>query len=284
MGSFLNVVSLRYDPDKFVFDLRQLGGRSHCPNCLKELNWHELVPILSFFIQQRRCRGCGAKISWQYPIIEFLTGIFFVAVPIFLSKAVFLIFGNFTSINFWNFMVFEAVWVAIFSLLILLSLIDIKHYIIPDAINISLFALGILDILLISRLGFFDDFYGSFLGGLGSIMGFRSDIWANHFWAMFLGFALFAAIIVLSRGRAMGWGDVKLAAALGLIFGWPDFIMVLFFAFVCGSAISLILMVMGKKTRKDVVPFGPFLALGAILTFFGGYWFMKIYFGLFSLV
>ena len=77
IGSFLNVISIRYNPDKFLFSLKNLRGRSHCPHCKKTLRWYELAPLFSFLIQGGRCRGCATKISWQYSIVEFLTGLAF---------------------------------------------------------------------------------------------------------------------------------------------------------------------------------------------------------------
>lgn len=81
IGSFLNVVSLRYDGGRFIFDPRVIGGRSHCPHCKKTLRWFELVPLASFLAQGGRCRSCKAKLSIQYPIVELLYGATFVLVP-----------------------------------------------------------------------------------------------------------------------------------------------------------------------------------------------------------
>jgi len=79
----------------------------------------------------------------------------------------------------------------------------------------------------------------------------------------------------------MGWGDFKLAGALGLIFGWPDILIVVALSFIIGSLVSVFLMLKKKKTMKDIVPFGPFLIVGATIVFFFGYQLINLYFKLF---
>ena len=108
-----------------------------------------------------------------------------------------------------------------------------------------------------------------------------SNIWINHFFAAFIAMFFFGAIILLTRGKGMGWGDFKLAGALGLIFGWPDILIAVMLSFVIGSIISIILMLKRKKTMKDAVPFGPFLVIGAGAVFFFGYQIINLYFKLF---
>ena len=93
----------------------------------------------------------------------------------------------------------------------------------------------------------------------------------------------FGAIILLSRGKAMGWGDFKLVGALGLIFGWPDILMVILLAFITGALVSIVVLIGKKKKMKDAIPFGPFLTTGAALTFFFGYQIIGGYFKLFGL-
>lgn len=81
VGSFLNVVSLRYQPEQKVFDIKIIGGRSRCPHCGKTLTWYELIPIISFLIQLGKCRSCRHRLSFQYPIVEILSGFIFLVVP-----------------------------------------------------------------------------------------------------------------------------------------------------------------------------------------------------------
>ena len=136
IGSFLNVVSLRYRPEQKLLDLKIIGGRSACPHCQKTLRWYELIPLLSFIVQFGKCRSCGQRLSLQYPLVEILTGLIFVFVPYLLS-----------SILNSQFSILIAVWLLIFILFLLLSIIDFRHYIIPDSINLSLAVLGVVLII-----------------------------------------------------------------------------------------------------------------------------------------
>ena len=116
IGSFLNVVALRYDGEHFLFSEKQLGGRSHCPHCKKTLRWFELVPLVSFLIQGGRCRRCGISIGWRYPAVEMLSGIIFLAVPLhFSSLASPLGFFSASLIGL------SAIWVLVFELLLLVA-------------------------------------------------------------------------------------------------------------------------------------------------------------------
>ena len=125
-------------------------------------------------------------------------------------------------------------------------------------------------------------FNGSFLEHYAALFGLRENIWLNHFFAALLGMLFFGLIILLSRGRAMGWGDFKLIGPLGFIFGWPDILMIIFLSFIVGSICVLPLLIKKEKTMKDAVSFGPFLIIAATLTFFFGYWIIDGYFSLFG--
>ena len=282
IGSFLNVVSLRFQPGQRLLDLRIINGRSHCPHCQKTLRWYELIPLLSFIIQLGRCRSCGQRLSLQYPLVELLSGLIFVFVPYSLS-----------SILNPQFSILIVVWLLIFILFLLLSIIDFRHYIIPDSINLSLAALGIILIIfnqiLDSKFQILNS--GSFLGHyallfdfwpLSNVSGQLSAV-SSHLFAAIIAMAFFAAIIILTRGRAMGWGDFKLVGALGLIFGWPDILMIVFLSFIVGAICVTPLLIRKQKTMKDAVPFGPFLIAGSALIFFFGYNIIDSYFKLFGL-
>ncbi len=278
VGSFINVISLRYDPEEKILSKRTIGGRSHCLYCRKELKWFELVPIFSFLWQKGRCRGCGRFLFWQYPIVEFLSGLIFVLVPIkILTTNYGLPTNNFQFL-------FLILWVLIFLIFLLISIIDFRHYIIPDQLNLLLAFIGFF-LLILSQLTNSPIHQligsGSFLGYYGALINPFSNIWANHFFASFMAMFFFGAIIILTRGKGMGWGDFKLAGALGLIFGWPDILVVVALSFIIGSIISAGLMLKGKKTIKDAVPFGPFLVIGAAGVFFLGYQIINLYFKFF---
>ncbi len=271
IGSFLNVVILRYDPDNSVFSLVPIGGRSHCMSCGKTLSWYELIPLFSFLIQRGRCRTCGERLSRQYPIVEFLSGVIFLTPLYFYNPS----FDTQLSL------VIGFLWTMIFIVFLFLAAIDYYWYIIPDELNILLAASGAARIFLENRAGYFSEFSGSFIRGYSALFGLRSDIWLNHLAGGLIGFLIIGAIILATKGRGMGIGDLKLIAALGILFGWPDVIILLAFGFIIGALFSVYLLAQRKKGMKDSVPFGPFLVLGAVVLVFFGNTIMDWYFGIF---
>jgi prepilin signal peptidase PulO-like enzyme (type II secretory pathway) len=243
IGSFLNVVTLRYDGEHFLLNASAIGGRSHCMHCKKTLRWFELVPIVSFLIQGGRCRECKARLAIQYPIVELLSGIIFVLVPFTLAG---------TALA-------ATLWVAVFEALLMMAVIDIRLGIIPDEINIFLGIVGIL---------------------LAIVPGWQGSAVLSKLIGAAVAGVFFALLIAVTRGKGMGMGDLKLAIPLGLIFGWPDIIFLLAFSFIIGAIVGVCAIVRGKSSMKSTLPFGPFLALGAVTMFFWGLpilgWYLSI--------
>jgi len=238
IGSFLNVVALRYDGDHFVFDSKMIGGRSHCPHCKKTLEWFELFPLFSFIFLRGRCRHCHAKIGFQYPLVELLSALLFVFVPLYaggIGQSIF--------------------WVVAFEILLLVAYIDIRLGIIPDELNVALGIVGI--------------FFVIFFGGAGA--------WVSHILGALFGGAFFGALVLLTRGKGMGMGDVKLAFPLGFLFGWPGMALLTGASFIVGAAAGLVAIARGTKTIKASLPFGPFLAIGALIIFFFGAAILRFY-------
>ncbi len=288
LGSFINVLALRYDPERFILNPRIMGGRSRCPHCKKTLRWFELVPIFSFIFQRGRCRKCGVGISMQYPIVEIVSGLICVLVPMRLESI--FSFGNsdwiptFAGMTLGNaifYFLLSIIWVLIFLTLLLIVLIDLRLYIIPDEANIFLGFLGLLTIFFIESNG--GAIHSSFLGAYAMLFGFPQNAWVNHILAALLGGGLFALIIGATRGRGMGVGDLKLIVPLGLIFGWPDILIVISLGFIIGAVFGVCAIVAGGKTLKSAVPFGPFLAIAAGLIFFFGYDLIQLYARLFGI-
>lgn len=284
IGSFLNVATLRYDPDGGFLNIQLFGGRSHCPRCRIQLTWYELIPVLSFLVLRGKCRHCKRRISAQYPIVELLTAIAFVVVPMHLSSLTLALFPVAVAPFSFVHVVLSALWIAVFILFIALAVIDLHHMLIPDFITIALAVIGVALMGVMQWFNGFGLIRGSFMGHYAMILGFRDSIWLNHFFAAFIGLVFFGLIIGLSRGRAMGLGDFKLAGALGLIFGWPDTAFVLAFSFIIGAGISIGLIARGGKHMKDAVPFGPFLVIGAMTVFFFGSRIMTLYLGSFGVL
>lgn len=238
VGSFLNCIIYRLKTDESF-----LKGRSFCPHCKHILSWQDLIPIFSFLILKGRCRYCQNKISWQYPLVELSTAFLFLLVLIFQQP----LLGNFSFLNFFHLIYY---WI-IFSFLIIIFVYDLKHYIIPDKVIYP--AIGISLIFnfqfLLSKQ--FLVFKNSLLSALGAAV-------------------FFLLIVLISKGKWMGVGDIKLAFLMGLILGWPNILVALFSSFFLGAIIGLGLIIAGKKTMKSEVPFGPFLVTGTLLAIFFG--------------
>jgi prepilin signal peptidase PulO-like enzyme (type II secretory pathway) len=254
IGSFLNVVTLRYDGEHFLLNVKAIGGRSHCMHCKKTLRWFELIPIASFLIQGGRCRECKARLALQYPIVELLSGLIFVFVPLAVFAGASMTASAASSIALG-----ATLWVAVFEALLAMSVIDIRMGIIPDEINIFLAVVGVLLTIVPGWQG--SAVFGALIGA--AVAGI-----------------FFALLIAITRGKGMGMGDLKLAIPLGLMFGWPGIVFMLAFSFIIGAVVGVFAIARGKSSMKSSLPFGPFLALGAAVMFFWGVpiigWYLSI--------
>lgn len=211
-----------------------------------------------------------------------MTALLFTAVPWQIMTSLHVsVFGNAHVVA--GSLILAILWTIVFVLFTVLAIIDLKHMIIPDFVNASIALCGVAIAGVTQWIRGFDGLQGSFLGHYAMLFGLRDVIWINHLFAAFIGLLFFGSIIVLSRGRAMGWGDFKLAGALGLLFGWPDVVLVFALAFIIGSIVSIGLLLKRQKHMKDAVPFGPFLVIGAAIVFFFGFRLVSMYFGLFTL-
>ncbi len=280
VGSFLNVVTIRYQLGGRILATSRIGGRSHCPKCQSTLRWYELLPLLSFVFQGGKCRHCDYRLSWQYPVVEFISGILTAAIPLFFYNqfkvAIAAASGEYLL---WYFGLC-AIWLIAAYTFLVLSIIDLKYTIIPDAANILLTVLGIAAVAIKTLYGSEMGYNGSFLGSYALAIPIDDLAWVQALAAAGLGALLFGGIITLTRGRGMGLGDLKLIIPVGLLMGWPDIIFVLAGSFIIGAALSLILMAIGKKSFKDGVPFGPFIALAVFVIMFYGEALMAWYFTL----
>lgn len=246
VGSFLNVCIWRLPRDE---SLAYPG--SHCPQCDTLLRPWDLVPLLSFLIQRRRCRYCRAPITWRYFGVELLTGVYFVLV--------FLRFGWMADTIFYA--LFGAALIAIFF-------IDLEHYIIPDQLSLFIVGLGLL------RDGI------RLANGVGHPYhipipwtGVRVPVPQSLAGMLICGCAFAAVAIIayyLFQKEGLGGGDIKLAAGIGAMLGTGLAMISFFLAVVGGLIVILPLMALGKKSRHDMVPFGPMMVGGAILAMFFG--------------
>ena len=285
VGSFLNVLIFRYTPEGKFFDIKKISGRSHCMSCKKTLEAKELIPIFSFLFLRGKCSSCGEKISFQYPIIEFLSGALFVLVPLFLNSFFGIRNAIFVSLTApgWYYL-FILFWILIFLSLLLIFVIDLKHYIIPDGLNIFIFLSGIVVTLLFAvNEAHILPFRESFLRNYALIFSPFQNVFYNHALGFIGGGLFFLFLFLISRGRGMGMGDVKLAFASGMVLGWPDIMFTSMIAFIFGGIWAAVLYFSKKKTMKDKLPFGPFFVVAFVITVFFGFDLIKGYFSLFNL-
>ena len=285
-GSFFNVLIFRYDPDRNIFSRPSVSGRSHCLKCRTTLRWFELVPLFSFIFQRGRCRTCNTKLSYQYPLVEFLGGSIFAGIPLFLNSFYGVLNHAFFSFEapYWYYGL-VAVWIFVFCVFLLITAIDFKLFIIPNELTALLVFAGIAlsGFSVLIEKGMIMPFRTSFLEQYILVFpAFTSAIW-NHALGAAVGFLFFLALSIITRGRGIGFGDVKLAFALGLVFGWPDIAIITMLSFIIGGLWSVGLMLIGAKKMKDRVPFAPFFVLGALIVFFFGAAIVKGYFGVFGL-
>lgn len=228
IGSFLNVVILRLPKP----GISVVFPASHCPSCKASLSWYENVPIISYLILRGKCGHCRVSISFQYPTVEFLTGI--------LAAACVSSFG----------LSFAAAGYFIFSAaLITIIWIDIHHQIIPDIISLP----GIV-------FGFCFSFISPLVTWQGSLIGLLAG--GGVFYAISLSYFL------LRKQEGLGGGDIKLLAMLGAFLGWQSLFFIIFASSVTGSIGGLIAMRSQKKGGATRIPFGPFLAVSGLAYLF----------------
>ncbi|MDD5731986.1 MAG: prepilin peptidase [Patescibacteria group bacterium] len=254
VGSFLSVVVSRLETGESI-----LGGRSQCPKCKKKIRSYDLVPLLSFVVLKGRCRYCEKKISLFYPLIELATGILFALLLYRFSDI-------FTGANLY---LFFGLHLIILASLVAIFFYDCFYYIIPDKVlvpaGLTTLVLAIINVLLAKR--FQLDFFI-----------YQPEIW-NLVLGIIIGGGFFLLLVLISKERWMGWGDVKLGVFLGLFLGYPSILVALFFAFILGSIYSVVLLLSKKKKMKDAVPFGPFLVLGGLIALFAGKFIVSWYLG-----
>lgn len=283
-GSFLNVLTLRYDPEKRFLSKAVFGGRSRCVHCARTLRWFELIPLISFLMLRGRCRTCHVRLSFQYPGIEIVGGAAFIGVVMALN--------SFYNISFSAFVTGSApllhyaivvLWFCVALALIAITVIDIRHYIIPDELNILIAVLGVGAAILVEyRMPTLLPFRTSFVAHYELLFFPITTILLNRLAGALVGGAIFGALAFGSRGRAMGFGDVKFAVALGILFGWPDIGLITILSFILGGIWGAVLLIFRAKGMRDRIPFGPFIVLGALLTLTFGYTLIDGYLSLFK--
>jgi leader peptidase (prepilin peptidase)/N-methyltransferase len=247
VGSFLNVLVLRYNTG-----VSAMKGRSFCFSCGKKLGPLELVPVFSFIFLGGKCAGCQSKISWQYPVVEALTGLLFVGV--------FTKYLGLTGLAFnpW----YILISLIVMAVLVCITVYDIKHKIIPDGLVITFSVLSLLKIL------------ADFL----LMTSTPEEIKIHLVWFLLAGPILALPLFLLwlfSRGQWMGLGDPKLVLGIGWFLGPVMGLSAIVLAFWTGAFYGLILLTLSKFSwhglkinGKTEIPFAPFLVLGFLLAYF----------------
>ena len=235
VGSFLNVLIYRLPKnEEFV------RTPSHCMTCGHELKWYELIPVFSWLAQGGKCRACGVKLSPQYPIVEAINGTMWL----------------FTAILYRGDWLTVGLYCALFSLLLVITVIDWRTFTIPNGLNLAILILGIVQ--LVTNL---------------------SD-WRLYVIGMFSVSLVFLAMRILTGGAGLGMGDVKLMAASGLLLGWPRMILTVLIGSVSGVIIHSVRM---KRGAGRKLAFGPYLAAGLWISALFGNQILTAYLSLFGL-
>ena len=235
IGSFLNVCIFRLPAETSI-----VKPRSQCPYCQHPIRNVDNIPLISFIVLRGKCRDCGGKISWRYPLVELITAA--------LALLLFLKFG--LTLKFLAFFIFTAV-------LIVITFIDLDHQIIPDIISLPGIPVFFLAAIFLVKIPWMEALIGLLIGG-GVL------------------FAIAFVYELLTKREGMGGGDIKLLAMIGGFLGWKSLLFILLFSSFFGAIIGITAMIIKKQDMKYAVPFGPFLSAAAVAYLFLGDAFMRL--------
>lgn len=304
MGSFQNILTLRYYrvmntniilffgfmlgavlgsftkalADRAITN-RSFGGRSNCEKCKKQLQWFDLIPIMSYLSTKGRCRYCHDKLSIEYLLIEVLMGLLISLLFLQIIPANILELPTFRQID-----IFLESLLPIFTICVLVNifLTDIKTGLIFDRITLPSIVIAFFLLLISTAYKVYLVYWGITASPLGKyLMAPGNDYLQRHILltsqpflsgllAALLMTLFFGSIIFFTKGRGMGGGDLKLSIFLGLAFGFSNSLVLLMLAFLTGSIVGIALIFIKKKKLGQSIPFGPFLSLGALITLFFG--------------
>ncbi len=252
IGSFLNVLILRLPRENSIL------GRSECPSCHASLKSRDLIPLFSFLLLKGKCRSCSAKISSRYFLIELLTGALFTVAFSVIDPST--LIGYFETLRAW----------FILAVLVVVFVIDFEHFLILDKIifpsTLALLGLNIVSDLLSSN----------------SLLSL-SSLTLSGLLAAALTAGAFYLLWLFSRGRWIGFGDVKLMSFLGLALAIPQIFVGLFIAFVSGGLLGVLLLATGQKKMQSKLPLGTFLSVGSALALLWGHGLLHWYLSLIGL-
>ena len=243
VGSFLNVCIWRLPEEEQV-----IRGRSHCRFCSRTIRWYDNIPLISFIILRGRCRHCRAVISWQYPLVELSTALLFLAVA-----------------HQFGFTAKAFVYALLGAALLLVAVIDAREMIIPTEVTGPGLIAGIGLSFLFPQIQGTSHRWAALGASILGIVAGGGFLWVT---AKLGGWVFREKLKSIGEEEAMGQGDIWLMAMAGSFLGWGKVLMVnLFLAPFLGSLIGVIVK---YKTRKDLIPYGPFLVAGTIIALFWG--------------
>lgn len=267
-------------------------GRSKCPSCQHKLSWYDLIPLFSYLSLKGKCRYCHKKISIEYFLIEVVTGI--LVAFIFWQSSI-----NLENLNF-NLQavtIIPAVFTILFktfftTILVILFMTDIKDTFIPDRITYPAIIIVSVALLLDTLFRIWYLYFGLSQSAFGKyLLPPHTSYFTNHAWDIFQNYlfhlgagiligGFFLMLIIITRGKGMGGGDVKLGAFIGLVLGFPLGILAIMLSFITGAIYAVFLIFLGKKKFGENIAFGPFLVLGSLIVLFWGNqiinWYVKL--------
>ncbi|HLE48578.1 MAG TPA: prepilin peptidase [Patescibacteria group bacterium] len=245
IGSFISAYTYRLPKGLSI-----VKGRSFCPKCHNKISWFDNIPILSFYLLRGKCRNCGKPISLRYSMIEFFTMSVFLLITIRYLHCSKLDITITDFVCSWNniigsFNLFYQLFIA--AILVSIFVIDLEKKIIPDRLSLGLFAIVLLMFIF-----------------------FNPDYTYKNIFTGFTAASFLLLVNFVTKGKGMGFGDVKLALPLGLMLGWPLTISWFLLSFVIGALVGVALILAKKTTLGKEIPFGPFLVIGYFLTIIWG--------------
>ncbi|MFA7314797.1 MAG: prepilin peptidase [Candidatus Magasanikbacteria bacterium] len=241
-GSFLNALEWR------LHEKKSLNTRSECPKCHKMIGWYDNVPIFSFLFLRGKCRHCHEKISWQYPIVELLLAFLFCFV-FYYHLSFILIGGNFS----WLFIIRDCL--SLFVLLFIF-IYDTKYMEVSDIMTLG--SAGIIFVLSL----------------------FLQVSWLSMLIGAMIGSGFFLLQFVISKGKWIGGGDIRIGLLMGIILGWKLLLLALWLAYIIGGIVSIIFVLSKKKKMMTEVAFGNYLSLATFIAMFFGTYILDWYFRL----
>jgi len=244
IGSFLNVCIYRIPRDESI-----VRPRSHCPNCNKMIAWYDNIPVLSYCMLRAKCRHCGKAISSRYVMVELLVALLFILV--------WLLYGllHASTGNYWLILDrrIPIYWLAM-SGLVVATFVDLEHYIIPDRISLGGIVAGLALSVLVPALHNTASRWFSFNASIGGAICGAGVLWL-------------VAVIgkAVLKKDAMGMGDVKLLGAIGAFLGWQAVFFTIILSSFIGTIAGVSLILFGSKKWQSRIPYGPYIAVAAML-------------------